>query len=520
MKIFTKKRIIWAIAVIVVFAIIGFMIVRSRNSAANVVTEIVKQQTLQRTTLATGQVISSTDVNLNFKNTGLVGKVNVKVGQSVKAGDILASLSAREVAATVTQARASLAQAQANYRKVVAGADTPEVNIAKSNVAAAEITLRNAQNSYNATRFQQDLLVKNARTTLYNTGLVAERVNEDTAAPTVMFSGSYIGEAGQYKFTFETGTFLEIRYWGIENGRIDRVRRGVPVPFGTKGLFITVGSSGTVPYGSIYTVNIPNEKSPTYLQNKIAYDAAVQARDAAIVAAQNALNVAQSSVDQANASLAQTQAAARPEDVAVAQAQILAAQGQVEAANAAYENTIIRAPANGTITAIEVDAGEQASLTEPAIVLKDIDNVYVEANISEANIAHVKLDQPVEFMFDAVAEGGPFMGKVMAIDPASTLVSGIINYKVTLSVEKLDAIKPGMTANAKIITATKDNVLVVPERALVSKDGKQYIRVITDAKRKTYQEQEIAVGISGDGGLIEVTSGLNSNTEIVTDIKK
>lgn len=519
---FTKKRIIYSAIILLVLVGIIFAIVKS-GSGNDSVTYQVKASDLQKTVLATGAVISSTDVDLSFKSSGIVQEVNAKVGEKVEQGDIIAALDQGEQAAQVTQARGSLAQAEANYDKIIAGADTPAVNIAKSAVRSAEVTLRNAELSYNATAFQQDNLLKNARLTYFNSGLEAKRNEYVAGEVTVVITGAYQGaEEGYYEFKREySGTGFKVRYHGIENGiGTQNIERGIATPLGTKGLYVTFSTDGSFAEQPTWRVNIPNTEASNYLTNLNAYTAAQQTRDVALLTSLNSLNAAQSALDQANYNLDQTLADARPEDVAIAKAQILSAEGQLEAALAGLESTIIRAPADGTITAINVDVGEAASPTKPAIVLKDLENLYVEANIAEANIAEIKLDQDVEFTFDALGSDRIFKGKVAQIDPASTLVSGIVNYKIKASVGKLEEIKPGMTANLKIITRFKSKVLSVPERAIEDKDGKQVVRVVKDVDSKDYTEQVIATGIKGDGGMIEVTSGLEAGQFIITDTKK
>jgi HlyD family secretion protein len=144
----------------------------------------------------------------------------------------------------------------------------------------------------------------------------------------------------------------------------------------------------------------------------------------------------------------------------------------------------------------------------------------VEANISEANIANIKLGQNSDMTFDALGPDRHFKGSVQTVDPASTVVSGVVNYKVTASLEKLPEIKPGMTANMTILTAEVPGVLSVPARAIISHDNKKFVRVIKDPKKKTYEEKEVTIGAEADGGLVEVKSGLNEGQEIVTFIKQ
>jgi multidrug efflux pump subunit AcrA (membrane-fusion protein) len=77
-----------------------------------------------------------------------------------------------------------------------------------------------------------------------------------------------------------------------------------------------------------------------------------------------------------------------------------------------------------------------------------------------------------------------------------------------------------MTANMTILTGEKKAVLAVPQRSVLSKDGKKIVRIVTDTKKKTYTEVEVSTGIDADGGLVEIVGGLQANQEIVTFINK
>jgi multidrug efflux pump subunit AcrA (membrane-fusion protein) len=95
-----------------------------------------------------------------------------------------------------------------------------------------------------------------------------------------------------------------------------------------------------------------------------------------------------------------------------------------------------------------------------------------------------------------------------------------VNYKITATLEKDINIKPGMTANMSILTAEKAGVLVVPVRAVIGFGTERKIRILTDKVKKTFQEGSVTVGLEGDGGLIEVVSGVNEGQEVVTFVGK
>jgi RND family efflux transporter MFP subunit len=500
----------WKLVIVIAVLLALFIIngiIRSKNDTSNILTEAVKKQDVKQTVLATGVVTSSTDLNLSFKASGTVRQVNTSVGKKVFAGAVLATLDQKDQAAQLTSARGSLAAAQANYNKILAGASSEDVALAQVAVDSAKLNLDN-------TKTQQQVLVSNAFTAMMNAGLATTSGSGNISSGTVTVSGTYTGtQQGQYNISlYNTGNGLYYSINGLEslNGPINR---GVPVALGNRGLYLTFSSSGDFSSTDTWTVSVPNTQSSTYLAASNTYQSALQTQVAANAAAQ-------ASLDQAQATLNLKKAQARPADLQAANAQILSAQGQVQAANAALENTIIRAAAAGTVTKIDIKVGQPVAAFTPVIVVQNIDQLYLEANISEANITQIQTGQKVEVTFDALTADQKFEAIVANVDLSSTVVSGVVNYKVTATLAEKDLVKPGMTANMTILTAEKPEVLAVPQRSIVQRDGKKYVRVITNMENKTYTETEVTTGLSADGGLVEIVSGLTEGQDIVTFIEK
>ena len=502
---FTKKKIIWTVIILVVVGFVIYKVKSGSNTAGNIQTDTVKKQDLKLTVLATGQVVSSTDLELSFKSTGVVSKINVKEGDKVKAGNVLATLDQNTQAANLTTARGSLAQAEANYQKVLAGPSGADI-------ALAQVTLTNAQSTLVTTQKQQQVLVTNAYNTLLNSTLSATPSASNIDGATATVSGAYTGtEQGVYTVSVYSGSSgSRFKYGGLENG--EGIISTSPQPLGTKGLFIQFSSSN-ISSNDIWTISIPNTQSTTYVTNYNAYQSALQTQSAQVAAAQN-------SVASAQAALNLKTSQAQPADVAVAQAQILSAQGQVQAAQAALDNTIIRAPANGTITSVDVKYGEQAVASKEVIILQDVGSLHIEANVSEANIATVQPGQTVDVTFDALGPDRHFSATVQTVNPASTVVSGVVNYLVKANLPNIADIKPGMTANMTILVAQKSGVLCVPSSAVINQNSSQYVRVVDDIKKGTYHQVQVQAGLSADGGLVEIISGLNEGQTVVTYIKQ
>ena len=135
----------------------------------SIVTGIVQSQNLSRTVLATGQVTSETDLSLSFANGGVVRAVRVKVGDKVRKGQILANLNQGVEVANLSKAKASLASANAKYKKLVEGSSDSEINLAR-------VLLENAKNDYEKGKASQDVLVVEAENK-YLSGFNSSGVN-------------------------------------------------------------------------------------------------------------------------------------------------------------------------------------------------------------------------------------------------------------------------------------------------------------------------------------------------------
>ncbi len=420
--------------------------------------------------------------------------------------------------AALTSAEGGLDQARANYQKVLDGSSDQQIAVAQEAVDAAQVAVTNASSSLATTQAQQDTAVQNAYTTLLNSGnsAVPSSGNSDNTIPVI--TGTYSGtNQGVYDITiYSTGSGLQFNLSGLEtsSGPV----RGQPVAMGGNGLYIQFSSNPSTT--DSWTVSIPNTYSSSYLTNYNAYQAVLKNRDSEIAAAQDQLNSSETALAQAQASLNEQTAQAQPADIAAAQAQIVSAQGQAQQAQANLADTVITAPSDGTITSVDTKVGEQAPALQEAIILQDVNNLHVEADVSEADVASLQPGQSVDITFDALGPDRHFAGTVLSIDPGATVISGVVDYLVKASIPQISDVKPGMTANMTILVAQKQNVLAVPSSAIISQNGNEYVRVIDDPKKKTYHQAQVQTGLNADGGLVEITSGLSAGQSVVTYIKQ
>ena len=178
-------------------------------------------------------------------------------------------------------------------------------------------------------------------------------------------------------------------------------------------------------------------------------------RTQSLVAKQNS---AQSELDQALANLHQ------------AEANVKIKQGALDKAKADLDHCTIVSPIDGTVISRSVDVGQTvaASLQAPVIftIANDLTKMQIDANVAEADVGVVTVDQQVDFTVD-VFPNQVFHGQVVQVRNAPITVQNVVTYDTVIGVSNPELkLKPGMTANVSIVISHKDNVLKISNAAL------------------------------------------------------
>lgn len=140
----------------------------------------------------------------------------------------------------------------------------------------------------------------------------------------------------------------------------------------------------------------------------------------------------------------------------------------LEIAESNLNNTVIRSPIDGIVLSMNINAGETVSLnSDPLfVVVQDLSNMKIDTRVSEADIGIVRKDQKASFRVDAYP-GRTFEGMVSQVRNDPVINNNVVTYNVViLTGNKELQLKPGMTAEAKIVVADKKDVLRVPTAAL------------------------------------------------------
>ncbi len=544
------KKILLIVLGVILVAFVGWRIAAARAPKIAYDTFDAARQTLRQTVQVTGEVVSSQDVDLKFEASGRVHAIIKKVGDPVKAGEVLATLDGRDEAVGVQKAQAALLSAQASLDRLQHGATAEDINVAAVAAENAQTSLDQAQLSLTRTQASNAATLDKAYGDL--DGQIESLYLKASSAVQTMknevfdaagslrsdISSSDSGTQNQALTDFTaarsaiTAMDMDVVAYRAATTDADKDRLSGAL----------LGEAKTVRQ-SAQTANALMQTSvPTGATTQAAFDArksdvkaawselsaAVNAADSqrllvASTAASNAssLSAAEQNVKTAEGALASAQAnldlkkaPATSFDLESARASVSQAQASLGEAENALEKTKIRAPFDGTIAQVPGRAGTTVAPSDVILKLHG-DNLYeIEADVPETDVAKLKIGLPAEITLDAYGDGVKFQGALTSIDTAQTVIQDVVYYKTRfqLQAQADKPIRTGMTANITVITQEKANVLVVPQRAIRLDGEEKSVRVLENGQEV---KKVVTTGLYGDDGYVEIVSGLSGGEKIV-----
>ena len=177
---------------------------------------------------------------------------------------------------------------------------------------------------------------------------------------------------------------------------------------------------------------------------------------------------------------------------------------------------------DGVILSRDVEIGDAVSsilvLGSTATLVMtegDINQVYVQGKVDEADIAHVYMSQPARIKVESFRDRF-FNGKVTKIAPLGVEKDNVTTFEVRVSIDNPGGeLKANMTANAEILLDEHKGVLTVPENAVSYDNQKNATVQIPDSKQKEgYRKVPVKVGLS-NGSVTEIVSGLKEGQQVV-----
>ena len=176
------------------------------------------------------------------------------------------------------------------------------------------------------------------------------------------------------------------------------------------------------------------------------------------------------------------------------------------------ENSILRSPVTGVITARNYDVGDMYAMSAPLFTVEQIVPVKLLVAISESEYSKVKKGDKVEVVADALA-GKVFDGKIRKIYPTIDPATRTFTAEVVVNNSKRE-LRPGMFARVTVNFGVNNNV-VIPDIAVVKQQGsgERFVYVLNEDGTVSYQKVELGRRM---GTEYEVLSGLNDGATVVT----
>jgi HlyD family secretion protein len=446
-----RRGVIIGIVILLLVILLGGLLltVLNRRPRVNYQFGQANQGNLSVTISATGPLQGGV-YNINFSGSGTISQIDVKVGQSVVKGQILAKLDKTSLQDAVDQAQAAV---NADLAAVTNSNNSSNATLGQSSasIVAAETALSNAQANLTKVKAESTASVNAAQTALDNANTNLTNVQAQSAANVQV-------ALIQMKIACATPTPTPSP-------------KATPPPSNCD--LATAQYNQVVANANASVATAQGQVNTATQQLKTA-KAQASANNAT---AQGQVNTA---TQQLNTALAQANVSNTTSNgqVSTAQSQLQAALQQLKTAQDNLRNATLKAPHDGTVSILNGNVGGTPGLSSGSsttssggtfIQIVDATALQVVANVNETDTANLQVGQTAQFTVNAYGQR-LFTGTVSAIAPNGQTVSNVVTYPVTIDVDPSDLkgarLLPGMTANVTVTVIQRTSVLLIPVDAV------------------------------------------------------
>lgn len=511
----------WIKVVVILLAVFGLISIGLNRLSKNVQeamsqiaqgqssSAVVSYQTISSNISSTGTVEPLDTYNVTALVDGEVMKADFEEGDQVVKDQVLYEIDTDDVTSKIDTAQTNAKRAQRHLNqavkdyneakdlyddlKVKAGASgqITELSVEKGDVIAAgspigKITDNNTmvlKIPFNSEQTGPEMIGKTAVITLQDT--------METLSGTVT-------EVNQVESVLTGGRLVKMVKIEVPNPGGLTTSHGATavieaVASSDAGTFKPVKEKSIISKGSGEIVAVHVKAGDTVSKDQVLLELDKKAVDKQIDAYQQAVDTARDSVEDASTA--------------------------IEDLNDNLDNYLVKAPISGQIINKKVKVGDKLSLTSNLTVMAviyDMSAFRFKMSIDELDIHLVKVGQEVAVTADALP-GKTLKGKVETISLESTNNNGITQYPVTVRIDEIGDLLPGMTVNGEIIVGTAENVLTIPSMALM-RGNVVYVKddSVLEAVGEIpagYREVKVEVGIANDQ-YVEILSGLSEGDEV------
>ncbi len=517
-----KKRRVWiVVGVVAVLAIVGGYLVYSNGQTAaaqedttEVQTSTVRTGSITVSATGAGTVIPARQVDLAFSTSGVLTELAVGVGDQVTTGDELA-----RVNDTAAQKALATAQLQVTQAAMQTDATATQTGISFDDISIeeAQMTLDEAQAALdelvNWTPDDEEIALLQAKLDAAKASYSAAQgqdsassTNVDVEAISLEQTKRSLAEAqAAYDVAHDPG-----RDWELNDPRTadalesERDRTADSLLRAQEALEVAELNYQATVSSTNYSSSASAQSNLLSAQQELATAQAGPTADE--------IAAAQTTVRTAELALKQAQLNQEANALSLQQAQL-----SLQSAQADVDGTVLTAPFDGVVTAINYNVGENAS--GAVMTLADMSQPLLEVYLDESDLNMIGLGYQVEVSFDALADQ-VFTGTVTQIDPTLVTSNGVSVVRALVQLDESSFAKPqtlpaGLNATVEVIGGKAENALLVPVEALREiSDGQYAVFVMVDGVPEL---RMVEVGLM-DYSFAEILSGVAEGDVVTTGV--
>ena len=523
-------------------AVGAYLVVSNKKTTVASTTTVVTAGTgnVLSSVTGTGNVLVPTQTDVSFDSavsSNKVLEIDVKVGDKVKAGQLLGKVDSTAATTALQLAQAQLLSAQATYDKAqnpltadVVAQNAATLAQAKASLENAKIAVTNAQNSLDNDTVLQDTAVQQATDAVTN---AQAKAAQDLA--------NQQATVDQAQATLDTDTAKQVTAQAAYDAA-----RGTPGEAAARAALdnatAAVAKDTTTLAGAksqLASLQLSTAQSVTNSQNALTNadnnrTAKLNADQSAIDSSKRQLTSQQASYNATIAQLAVKEKAPTDADLAGQKVSLLNAQNSLTTAQKNLDNTTLKAPIDGTVVTLNGKLNSAASSsgssssgsggtgstgsstsTAAFLTLTDLSALQVKVGFSESDATNVKAGLGATVTFDSLS-GVAATGKVSSVDLTSTTVSNVVTYYSYVALDpsaSLAQVKPGMTASVQVVVNHADGVVTLAASAVSARGTTATVNLMTGTDPKITTPTPITLGLRGDA-TVEVKTGLKAGDKI------
>lgn len=524
-----RHKILTGIALLILIGV-AFFLLRPKPAVKGDFITLSKANVVQEVDV-TGRIEPAEKVDLTAESSGKVSAVNVKAGQKVMAGDVLVQIDDADLRIRLQKLQLSLRRAQLAFDEAQKGPKDASRLQSENDLERAYESRFNAEADLKETIDEGFNSVSDAFLDLSS---VINSLDE-------ILQHSYLSDAivrAKYGKTGQDYRDDAVEQYFIAEKSYDEVVKKYRAT-SRQSDQLTIKTLILDTYET--TKNLSDAIKTTH--NLVDYverreDEATQPRDLAadkielddltrttnghlvdLLAIKNKITESEQAISNATRVIGERDASNRDLvevdnfDVENARIDVQQAELDVQDTQREIDKRSIKTPMDGIVTNIVAKRGEVISPGTPAVSVISASNFQVSANLTEIDIAKVKVGMEADVSLDAYGSEINFPMILSSLSPAESIVEGVAVYEVVLQFVKTDErIKSGLTADITIKADYRNDVLAVPQRAVITKNGAKFVQVL---EGESTVDKPVGTGLRGSDGNIEIISGLKEGDQVL-----